>query len=181
MILSLYMGGGNTYDVMFYNPLNSMHLYTYITQESSNCAFYNDSLRNTISLIDYTDTAHIKVTDKYIVTDSNEIFVPAFPQPNYNLGALKGSGCDTILSVTDTAPIGNAIKIYPNPTNYSVNIDMPYTGQCTIRDITGRVLENITLVQGKQNIPLDKYATGIYLLDMTMQNQRVVKKIVVQR
>ncbi|MBK6730507.1 MAG: hypothetical protein IPG60_05900 [Bacteroidetes bacterium] len=36
--------------------------------------------------------------------------------PNYNLGALAGSGCDTVISgVINSEQLKNAITFYPNP------------------------------------------------------------------
>lgn len=42
--------------------------------------------------------------------------------PNYNLGALEGSPCDTLLAINNTNPVNIAIKIYPNPSSETIKI-----------------------------------------------------------
>lgn len=42
--------------------------------------------------------------------------------PNYKLGALEGSPCDTLLSITNSNSINIGIQIYPNPTSETIKI-----------------------------------------------------------
>lgn len=42
--------------------------------------------------------------------------------PNYNLGALPGSPCYTLLAINSTNPVNIGIKIYPNPASETVKI-----------------------------------------------------------
>jgi len=49
--------------------------------------------------------------------------------PNYNLGALEGSPCDTLLAINPADPVTFDVKAYPNPAQESLKIT------CTPADI----------------------------------------------
>ena len=67
--------------------------------------------------------------------------------PNFALGALKGSPCDTLKSV-GVQDIDNQeiVQIYPNPTNDILSISVANNNPATliIKDISGRVMETTT-------------------------------------
>jgi hypothetical protein len=63
--------------------------------------------------------------------------------PNYNLGALEGSECDTLATAVNNLPeIHNEIIIYPNPaTNYFLikqSSSVAEFFRLTITDVLGR-------------------------------------------
>ena len=69
--------------------------------------------------------------------------------PNFYLGPLVGSGCDTI--TTSIPPIFTAkeIKVYPNPTDKFIRFELsdalPQPATLTILDALGRVVGKIDI------------------------------------
>ncbi len=111
--------------------------------------------------------------------------VPSFP--NYDLGALIGSPCDTLNGINQLSINANQFSIYPNPALSQITVlySVPESTQQVnlfVYDITGRTV-------GQQ--PLDKYsnqttldvgdlAAGIYLIELKTDDGMVVKKLVVE-
>ena len=75
-----------------------------------------------------------------------------------------------------------SLKIYPNPANDFIQIEMLNANlkdfSFTIADLTGR-----TLLQSKneKRINVSKLSAGIYLGTMTVEDQKVTKKIIVKK
>ncbi|HYV93892.1 MAG TPA: T9SS type A sorting domain-containing protein [Chitinophagales bacterium] len=110
--------------------------------------------------------------------------IPSFP--NYDLGALEGSACDTLYLHTPSATKSNFdIRLSPNPASqffnivYSVNHDV----QLSITDLFGKEVKHLTLYPYFKNriIYTSDLRNGIYLLTMREDGQEVSKKLVVQR
>ncbi|MFN0203267.1 MAG: hypothetical protein ACKVTZ_17195 [Bacteroidia bacterium] len=53
----------------------------------------------------------------------NAFGIPNFP--NYRLSALDGSACDTLGLSNQVAVNSKQIKVYPNPAQHEVNIELP--------------------------------------------------------
>ncbi|MBX7242015.1 MAG: T9SS type A sorting domain-containing protein [Bacteroidia bacterium] len=117
---------------------------------------------------------------------------PSFP--NFRLGALSGSACDTLVSVLP--PFGSAqgagVKVYPNPAGAVVNVE---TGSCkaclaatggTFRmwNPTGQVVLETELSphNAKTEISVKDIPEGMYFYSITNHfNQRYYGKVWVQR
>jgi len=82
--------------------------------------------------------------------------------PNYKLGALKGSGCDTLVMVGNKEISNNYFfNLYPNPATDEININLSFSDhdvtsktEIVIIDISGAVIQ-------KHNIPNFKYLTTL--------------------
>lgn len=94
--------------------------------------------------------------------------VPHFP--NYRLGALPGSPCDTITGIKDIAEKEKLLKIFPNPAADIATIDYGYTdwskGEATmeISNYLGQVVHSQTLpmYSGFQKLEVANYPSGAY-------------------
>jgi hypothetical protein len=102
--------------------------------------------------------------------------------PNFALGALKGSPCDTLHSVgvedTDNEEI---IKIYPNPTQgiLYVQINNDNVSELIIRDISGRILKQANF-NSQIEISTDDIPNGLVFCEIRQGKQLLeVKRIVV--
>ncbi|MBK8486831.1 MAG: T9SS type A sorting domain-containing protein [Chitinophagales bacterium] len=90
--------------------------------------------------------------------------------PNYNLGALPGSGCDTVISgVINSEQLKNAITIYPNPASEYIIIsgDINANDILKIYSADGRVVlqEKINTTNTKVNI--SKLPPGVYVIKIS--------------
>lgn len=102
--------------------------------------------------------------------------------PNYRLGALAGSGCDTVL--TGMAGVGGqpGLRLVPNPADRYLYAEMPMQGSYTMElvDLDGKVIAT------KNTRQVDVFATeslpeGTYYLQVTDSGKAVVGKQVVVR
>ncbi len=105
--------------------------------------------------------------------------------PNYYLGRLVGSPCDTLTSIQDLAEHDFRFSISPNPNNGNFRImyllPQNKSGTLQIFDITGKEIYHQVLPPWStlQYISLPKIADGVYQCTITSNNQRVNKKLVV--
>lgn len=99
--------------------------------------------------------------------------------PNYNLGALAGSECDTIIEVAiDNIEIQKvAVNIYPNPANNFIIIDShitEYSGiSLEIINMNGIKVKEIYITSPSQKINTDKLSSGLYNLIIKQQGNNI--------
>jgi hypothetical protein len=99
--------------------------------------------------------------------------IPNFP--NFRLGALSGSACDTIYNSTSgSPPLGDlgGISVFPNPTNGVLNIEIPnyQNKQLFITDVLGRIEKTLSLQSETTNINISNLPNGIYYLNLYENN-----------
>ncbi len=105
--------------------------------------------------------------------------------PNYYLGRLVGSPCDTLTGIHDLAAHDFRFSVSPNPNNgnFKIMYLLPQnkSGTLHIFDITGKEIyhQNLPPWSTLQYISLPKIADGVYQCTITSNNQRVNKKLVV--
>jgi Secretion system C-terminal sorting domain len=112
--------------------------------------------------------------------------------PNFRLGALRGSGCDTL---TASQEINYAekdkLRIYPNPVSDLLKIDLTmwdyhYQGRVAVVlfDVLGREVKRQVVSDFASIVHLEvsKLATGAYILCLEVEGQMVgAERVVVQR
>ncbi len=96
--------------------------------------------------------------------------IPNFP--NYRLGALPGSPCDTLTGLNEVARAEKEkiLKLYPNPTTDFVTIDYGFTDwnkggvSLEIVDALGQIVYNreLPMYSGLQKIDVHTFVGGFY-------------------
>jgi PKD repeat protein len=78
--------------------------------------------------------------------------------------------------------------IYPNPSSGVFTVDLggtiPKNGRLIIRDMTGKLLMEQTLLQSGSNqiiLDLSAYANGIYILEAGNESSRIIRKVVLSK
>ena len=112
--------------------------------------------------------------------------VPTFP--NYNLGPLVGSLCDTLTNIKEIQNDKElSLTIAPNPVTDDVlhiryMLPQNKAGTLTVTDITGKQVYSYRLPQWStlQNLPL-QLAEGMYFCTVASEGMRVTRKFVVVR
>lgn len=96
--------------------------------------------------------------------------IPNFP--NFRLGALQGSPCDTLYNSTTTQAKDRRIKVFPNPTNNILNIEYAdyQNKQLFITDVLGRTHKTLPLQNETTNINIAHLPNGIYYLNLYEDN-----------
>jgi hypothetical protein len=122
----------------------------------------------------------------FVLPTQNACGVP--DMPNYTLGALLGSPCDT-LSTTTTIADANEIKtlkVIPNPNNgvFAVSYQLPQNkeGMLTITNQLGEVVYKERRPQWSTicNINVSKLPQGIYLIKIESDGKRKSVKFIKQ-
>ncbi len=115
--------------------------------------------------------------------------VPVFP--NFRLGALRGSPCDTLsVSTKEVDTGGYALALFPNPATHQVNVDitLPYfDGQVCdifISDVAGRRVygRQLSAYSPIHNIDISNFPNGTYFVQLFVNGKkRATKPLVVLR
>lgn len=101
-------------------------------------------------------------------------------QPNYSLGAIEGSPCDTIsTSVGIQESVLPLIKVYPNPTTGILNIESNNSGAFTLYQLDGRKVFTEDIKVGKNQFELDAFLSGHYLGLLTSNGRVVFSEILI--
>jgi len=73
------------------------------------------------------------------------------------------------------------VSVYPNPTNSFVAVESSFqVEECTLLDMTGRVLQYIVAPGQQFRIDLNAVESGVYLLECNSKGQRITRTIVVE-
>ena len=139
---------------------------------------------NEFSYFESPDSAGLLSDFQYGGLNISSFHASAVPYfPNYRLGPLAGSPCDT-LSVGIEEWQASQVLVFPNPTQNSINVRLGRTCeeiQCKFYNMQGQLL-----FQEKRNfgnaftLDIPKLSNGLYLLEILCNEGRVVKKVVVE-
>lgn len=105
--------------------------------------------------------------------------------PNYFLGALSGSPCDTLTSLASESVIDKHLNAFPNPNNGLFTLGFnaeKEVGVLEIFDVTGRSVYEDKVAQWSQykKVDISKLQSGIYYCrigwDGSSSNIKIVKE-----
>ena len=106
--------------------------------------------------------------------------------PNYRLGALTGSPCDTLTGVSNIPLHEFKFKVYPNPNNgvFQIAYQLPQnkSGIIEILDINGKLLwsRNLPAWSSTQKIiHNDRLPQGFYIIRITSDNKFATQKLII--
>jgi hypothetical protein len=102
--------------------------------------------------------------------------------PDYELGALTGSICDTLTSVHELSE-QNQINIFPNPFFNKIAFQYPQHSKTKIKEVTifdlmGEIVLNKKITQPLYELDLSFLQKGIYFITLTTEKNIFTKKIV---
>ncbi len=110
--------------------------------------------------------------------------LPVFP--NFNLGPVLGSNCDSLnLTAIESMAISNTSKLFPNPNNgdfyFEYNLANNSGGKLEITDVTGRIIFECRLSKYTylHHIILQSIKKGIYFLKFNSEEKTVMQKFLV--
>jgi WD40 repeat protein len=124
-----------------------------------------------------------------ILLTSPSVCVPYFP--NYRLGALTGSACDTITGLNEVARAAKEqiLKVFPNPATDITTVDYGFTDwnktqpNLEICNTLGQTVYSqvLPMYSGFQKIDVSRFADGMYTVFIKRDNvvvatQKLVKQ-----
>jgi hypothetical protein len=97
----------------------------------------------------------------------------------------KNASATITINVTDAVETGiisglqtNNILLHPNPANETVAIELQGETSVRIIDLTGNIMREILIKNSE--ISLEGLKAGIYIIELTQNDQKVLKKLVVE-
>ena len=103
--------------------------------------------------------------------------------PNYNLGPLIGSPCDTLTTTSTGQWLSPAaqVKVFPNPANDKINITWPVQGGYTwaLKSLAGSTLSSGTQQAGNATISTATLPEGMYFLEVHSSKEHKVEKVII--
>lgn len=154
---------------------------------------YPDSVRNTynenLSVVNYPDSlgAACDFQPFSFYLGGKRTYWGLPNNPDYNLGRLIGSPCDTLTSVSEISDEDFSFSISPNPTsgNFKITYKFPQnkSGTLQIFDVTGKKIFSQVLLKGSttQFINTKNLSDGIYLCKISTDNFIATKKLIIQK
>ncbi|MEO6302986.1 MAG: T9SS type A sorting domain-containing protein, partial [Bacteroidia bacterium] len=70
------------------------------------------------------------------------------------------------------------INVYPNPSNGLFKLELNTTSDIIVINALGAVILNQTMNSGTQNLDLQQFATGIYVIKVVQGNKQQTIKLV---
>jgi Secretion system C-terminal sorting domain len=102
---------------------------------------------------------------------------------NYRLGALPGSPCDTIQHVGIAAQQEKQVKVYPNPAQDKLYIELPTHTQLAafvLYDMAGKAVWQQEIQGKKTEVGVGKLGKGLYLYEVFMANGKEYGKLLIE-
>ncbi len=148
----------------------------------------NNYNANYFHVIHYPDNPGVLCTvqENAVARPCNVLdIIPHFP--NYTLGPLFGSGCDTLVSINHSVnPNQGAggVKVYPNPTSGTLTVAKAGSGGIFhLYDVQGRLLLSRVLKSEKETLSLGGLPEGLYIwrVENLIHGGYETGKVVIQR
>ena len=146
---------------------------------------YIGNMNGTQNGMSYIDNPNIKgIGCNYKPKGFRQLFTNLlYPpnMPNYGLGALVESACDTI---RPPKPINNIIKIYPNPVGDNLSIELPTASkkvQVNMYNMLGEIVLSFSSSQiqnDKVELSVKHLARALYSVRISVDGKNFVNKFV---
>ena len=94
-----------------------------------------------------------------------------------NCGLSEQTLSVTVKNSTNVNEYGLDAKIYPNPTNGIVNIEIQGLQRLTVMNALGQILYDLETEGDKAQIEMAKYGTGTYLIRIYTESGILVKRV----
>lgn len=87
--------------------------------------------------------------------------------------------CDSNVGIVDNSK--KEINVFPNPAKESVNVECDnIIRRIVISDLNGRVMREVYNSSEKINLSVDGFNSGVYLLSIITEKNRLYKKLIIQ-
>lgn len=145
--------------------------------------FTNDSVNTTLSVIQAPELLVPFCNfglNTFSLGDKRVNF--ALPNiPNYNLGALTGSPCDTLTGVTELTATSATLTAYFNTSSHILNVNATSVqgknGNLQVADVTGKIIyrKDVFINAGNlsENIYLPDLKVGVHILQLITDKEQL--------
>lgn len=187
------IGGATPYNVtgVQSNVSTDVAEYTHVAPETQQWSMQD--LDSSKSVIGYDWKEFDMGTFTYIVDDSTVFFASSHAGAIYKLHFTEFEGSSTgkvvfeveavsMAGVEDANITETAVQVYPNPARQYINIIGDFDAKVTARiyDRSGKLVKSQPMNKGNVRIPVGQLHKGIYMLNLTGENQTISRKIVIR-
>ncbi len=106
--------------------------------------------------------------------------------PDYEMGALMGSPCDTLTGLTPnpSPQERGTLEVFPNPANNTITVVIEKTvllnAKITITDAPGKIIQEQEVMQNQTQINITSLHAGIYFIHLLTKEKSYSAKFVKQ-
>ncbi|MBQ21046.1 MAG: hypothetical protein CMD31_09850 [Flavobacteriales bacterium] len=127
------------------------------------------------------------ITGAFCLMHGDSVVMPSFTWGSQDHFPLSVTICDNPniqghVGVGEYSFLPDDVAVYPNPTNSSFMVSFKNQEfnkkQLTIVDISGRKVYELVTNKDKEIIDLGVYPKGVYFLEILIENEKVVQKII---
>ncbi|MEO0075683.1 MAG: T9SS type A sorting domain-containing protein [candidate division WOR-3 bacterium] len=89
----------------------------------------------------------------------------------------------SVLSIDDISSSENQTLIFPNPSNEYFTVQLSeksFSFEITITNMMGGTVLQERISGNSATIPISKYPSGVYIITVTENNQKIVRKLIIQ-
>jgi len=127
-----------------------------------------------------------------IVTELEIHYDETSPENNTLYASTYGRGLwkSPLASYDPSDPSGTVkledygVKIFPNPSNGKVNVEINKNyseANISVLDLSGKIIYNETLSKNNsKEIDLSSYAKGMYIIQLDVDNEKIVTKVIIE-
>jgi hypothetical protein len=173
------------YDVEMLNNLLMRLVYQYTFVPSCDKPISTDGIQDTMQVIYSPIIAHEVIdSSRILIQDSTREVVLIFTDSTMNDTLMNMTdytiGPDSLTAINDSLSSDSiallmtpeSFKYYPNPTSGALTIETEGKVETLyLADISGKLLERYTVIENIFSISLENYPTGIYFLQMPVNDK----------
>ncbi len=141
-----------------------------------------DSITTSLSVINSADSLGTACNfQPFSFTLDGKLSYIGLPNnPNYALGPVVGSTCDSLtVGVSDAAQKFN-LNIYPNPAGEEITIvtSKESAGELEIKDMQGRLIMRESIIYKSTRLTLSDLPNGVYIINYKTKEHQYARKLV---
>jgi hypothetical protein len=175
---TLYDAEGNVVDTKTFPTANTIYTYTYQAPQIANGCYrlrLNDTGKDGLQW--WANTA--QGTGYVKLLDANDVVIKTF-NPDFGGGFDYSFSVDTLLS-NEIFEASEELKIYPNPTKGSFNIEGTnlVNSKIKIYDILGNLIQQVDAENNLMEFNKTNLSAGVYFINIEKNNKTTVRKLAV--
>jgi hypothetical protein len=183
----------NAYNDTDYYRYNLPAGYNYLVKSTVNDKYYNQAAGGYTVDVDafykvgnnYWNGSFDNYIDSFMIGGGQTLDFMVYPYIQYSLGSYQLNVNITRIAATgvNNIDVANKISISPNPAQNSISVNGINLTNCKIQitNTLGQLFTDNIVIDNSKSIDISELANGIYLLNITNQEQTITKKFVVNK
>ncbi|MBN8692464.1 MAG: T9SS type A sorting domain-containing protein [Bacteroidetes bacterium] len=94
--------------------------------------------------------------------------------------AVVTQSVSTCTGIDGSKSIASQVKIYPNPNNGFISVELPYEAKMEIINVLGQAVYSETIIEGKNEINLSALQNGVYFIKLSSSQGESITRIIKQ-